>query len=346
MWRMSTLTIAVCVTTFCCAPQGAQSTADVGSLEGVDRPDLCRGIPAQGCCAGTTLIWCEAGQIQEVNCASKPACGWNGQVGSYDCGTDGGEDPAGVFLISCQEAESEDSDASEGQDAAVSLDTMSPDAELDLDIGAFEEDSDAVEDTGAISDLEEETVPEDDVVDPGETATDPCDGVECDMGFSCVEGECVAGDPCEGVECDEGFSCVEGECVEDVVVDPCEGVECAEGSTCVWGVCGEPGDACINEADLAVLQGDPEVGAKIKTCAMNCLADADPGTCATDCIVADTGLSGGCAGCYAGTFMCSVSNCLTQCMADPDPEPCVICQAEFCAADFLACTGIPLGGGE
>ena len=47
---------------------------------------------------------------------------------------------------------------------------------------------------------------------------DACDGITCDEGYECVDGECVAivVDPCEGVECDEGFECVEGECVEVV----------------------------------------------------------------------------------------------------------------------------------
>ena len=206
-------------------------------------------------------------------------------------------------------------------------------------------------DTGTTTDVVDDTaVPEDDTGVPDEDiAVDPCEGVECEDGFSCVDGECVEDvvvDPCEGVECEDGFSCVEGECVEDVVVDPCEGVECDEGSSCVWGECVVPGDGCTNEADMAVLKGDPEVSAKIKDCAMNCMAEEDKVTCATDCIVADTGLGADCAGCYTGTFMCSVASCLTQCLADPDSMPCVICQAEFCAGEFLACAGIPLGGGE
>ena len=197
---------------------------------------------------------------------------------------------------------------------------------------------------------EDTVVPEEDVVEPEEdVVVDPCEAVECDEGFSCVEGECVADvtDPCEGVECDEGFSCVEGECVEDAPA-PCEGVECDEGLICVAGECVEdvpPAGACTNEADMAVLQGDPTVGDTIKECAMGCLGNEDP-LCATTCIVDATGLSAGCSECYNGTFMCSVDNCLAQCVADPNSDACVACQAEHCAEDFLACAGIPLGDGE
>jgi hypothetical protein len=63
---------------------------------------------------------------------------------------------------------------------------------------------------------------------------DPCEGVECPEGQTCVDGECVAQDPCEGVECPEGQSCVDGECV---AADPCEGVTCDTCQECVDGEC-------------------------------------------------------------------------------------------------------------
>jgi hypothetical protein len=74
---------------------------------------------------------------------------------------------------------------------------------------------------------------------------DPCEGVTCDEGEVCVDGECVVDDPCADVVCDEGQSCVNGECVED---DPCAEVTCSEGETCVDGEC------------LADVAGDPAAG--------------------------------------------------------------------------------------
>jgi len=64
--------------------------------------------------------------------------------------------------------------------------------------------------------------------------SDPCLGVVCTNGLTCVDGECVPEDPCAGVNCDEGETCVNGECVPD---DPCAGVNCDEGETCVDGEC-------------------------------------------------------------------------------------------------------------
>ena len=65
---------------------------------------------------------------------------------------------------------------------------------------------------------------------------DPCDGVECGEGQSCVDGECVDDAPaaCDP-ECGEGQSCEDGECVDDApaACDP----ECGEGQSCVEGEC-------------------------------------------------------------------------------------------------------------
>jgi hypothetical protein len=78
---------------------------------------------------------------------------------------------------------------------------------------------------------------------------DPCEGVTCDPGETCVDGVCVPVDPCEGVTCDPGEVCEDGVCVPE---DACAGVTCATCETCVEGVC-EP------------LVGDPVVGAAFYT---------------------------------------------------------------------------------
>lgn|GEM_PF-472999 len=44
---------------------------------------------------------------------------------------------------------------------------------------------------------------------------DPCDGVTCNAGETCVDGTCVSNDPCVGVTCNAGETCVDGTCVPD-----------------------------------------------------------------------------------------------------------------------------------
>jgi len=78
---------------------------------------------------------------------------------------------------------------------------------------------------------------------------DPCEGVTCDPGQTCVDGDCVAVDPCEGVTCDPGQVCEDGACVPE---DACAGVTCPTCETCAEGLC-EP------------LVGDPVVGAAFYT---------------------------------------------------------------------------------
>ncbi len=100
---------------------------------------------------------------------------------------------------------------------------------------------------------------------------DPCEGVTCDPGETCIDGVCVPDDPCEGVTCDPGETCVDGACIPD---DPCAGVTCDPGEVCVDGEC-VPEDACAGvtcatcetcaEGVCEPLVGDPVVGADFYT---------------------------------------------------------------------------------
>ena len=103
------------------------------------------------------------------------------------------------------------------------------------------------------------------------------------------------------------------------------------------------GGLCINEADLAIIETEVVTPAA-QECGIGCLADADPRTCSIDCIVADTGISEDCAGCYGDIVACSIEFCLAACATDPTGEECGTCQAENCVPAFETCSGIVTDG--
>ncbi|UCC32517.1 MAG: cytochrome c [Phycisphaerales bacterium] len=115
------------------------------------------------------------------------------------------------------------------------------------------------------------------------TNGDPCDDVTCEVGESCVDGECIPDDPCADVTCDPGTVCVDGECVPE---DLCADVTCPTCETCVDGVCeplqGDPvaGDAFYAANSCAACHGDNAEGA------------FGPSLIGTDCITNYNELSG------------------------------------------------------
>ncbi len=109
-------------------------------------------------------------------------------------------------------------------------------------------------------------------------------------------------------------------------------------------------DLCTNEADLAIVtsedvdpdeEGNQTVTSIAQDCGISCIGDADSRQCSIDCIVAATGVSELCSGCYGDVVACSIQNCLGSCGTDPGGEACGTCQAENCLDDFYVCTGLP-----
>ncbi|MFH1530902.1 MAG: C25 family cysteine peptidase [Pseudomonadota bacterium] len=67
--------------------------------------DPCVGVGFEGCCNGTTLHYCDANHVMEVDCAAQGlVCGWMDNVGWYDCTTQVLEDPSGEHPLWCDTA--------------------------------------------------------------------------------------------------------------------------------------------------------------------------------------------------------------------------------------------------
>ena len=65
-------------------------------------PQKCGKLPAQGCCGGDMLDYCQNGYKQTLDCKSNAKCGWNAAKSKYTCGTSGTQDPGGKYPISCK----------------------------------------------------------------------------------------------------------------------------------------------------------------------------------------------------------------------------------------------------
>mgnify|MGYP001264899088 CR=1 FL=1 len=122
---------------------------------------------------------------------------------------------------------------------------------------------------------------------------------------------------------------------------------------------GGPGDgagdttsagACLGAGDTAAL-GSADLDAEIPTCVKALVTggkgpqDPDFPQLVSACLVKSTGLTTGCADCYAHFADCSAEQCLAQCIADPTAKQCVDCRcgisaATDCVGALVSCTGV------
>ena len=79
------------------APAQGQECSAGAKVEAVE----CGWVGFEGCCDGERLLFCEGGMLCARDCAGLPHCGWNGNMGYYDCGTAGQEDPGGTHPAAC-----------------------------------------------------------------------------------------------------------------------------------------------------------------------------------------------------------------------------------------------------
>jgi agmatine/peptidylarginine deiminase len=268
-----------------------------GGGGGVDDP--CDGIGYEGCCDGTTLKYCDNGEIKGGGCGGQ-GCGWDGENGYYDCGGSGA-DPSGTFPISC-DADTPCEPTCEG--AACGSDGCGGSC------GACPDGS-ACNGSGQCA----------------PTCTPSCDGVACGSdgcGGSC--GACAEGQSCESGQCEDapspcGDLTYEG-CCDGTVLKWCQNNEplsqtCDQ--SCGWNteygyLCGETGE-------------DPS-GAFPLACPGSCVPDCSDKACGDD------GCGGSCGACTAGT-VCETN----QCVAGPCQPNCdgANCGPDGCGGSCGTC---------
>jgi agmatine/peptidylarginine deiminase len=281
-------------------------------------PTGCGDVTFEGCCDGNLLQYCENNTLTQQMC-NPGTCGWDGQGGYYNCGTNGSSDPSGDNPKDCDGGCTPDCAGAEcgGDGCGGSCGTC----------------------TGA------ETCQNGQCVAPctpnctnKECGGDGCGGVcgTCPAGQTCEAGLCAAipsecGDItfegcCDGNQllwCEDGaiqsFNCQGGSCGWDAqdgyyncgtngAADPsgqhpkdcddlgcqadCTDKECGgDGCGGVCGLCG-PGETCTGGA-----------------CVADCVSDCAGKNCGPD------GCGGSCGTCGAGDI-CEAGLCTTP------PDPC------------------------
>lgn len=102
-----------------------------------------------------------------------------------------------------------------------------------------------------------------------------------------------------------------------------------------------PGQGCVecSPADLALMASDPGVINPAQPCLISCGSAQDPQQCFSDCL-ADNGLSGACADCFAAYAYCLTASC-PICQEQPESPACLACQGNSgCNEAFMACSGL------
>lgn len=99
---------------------------------------------------------------------------------------------------------------------------------------------------------------------------------------------------------------------------------------------------CGNHADLLIIRNDLTNGLakKVQNCDLNpkYMFDHDK---LVKCITTTTGVTPGCANCYAENNGCIINNCLKQCMNGNTPA-CITCNDDKCYPAMGKCMGLPI----
>ena len=284
-----------------------------GGLEcafGVCVADACGGITYDGCCDGSMLVYCDAGELVTQECGGG-GCGWVVTSKWYDCGGSGA-DPSGQIELDCNDygyppgcdgKECGDNGGGYSCGECPGGQSCSPQGKC----------SDCTPDCAG-----------------KECGDDGCGGNcgNCSAEENCVAGVCECKPDCEGLDCgpdgcggscgqcidpctDEPNShlCVEGVCGEPACCPHCEGKQCGDdgcGDTC--GQC-EAGFVCEEGTCIDDGTGQVDEGASEQ----DVISETDTGGNQQDVISeTDTGTGGGGGG--GGGGLCSTGSA-----GDPSP---------------------------
>ena len=94
--------------------------------------------------------------------------------------------------------------------------------------------------------------------------------------------------------------------------------------------------SCDNLDDMNALFALEDINGVMRDCAIDCMGKSE---CAADCVEDASGVSAGCADCFAGSISCTMDHCIFNCM-DATSEKCQTCQEEHCTDDFVVCAGL------
>jgi hypothetical protein len=133
-------------------------------------PNPCGTITFEGCCDGSSAIWCQDGAIQELDCATADPdagpmeCGWLVEQAYYYCGGSG-EDPSGTNALACpappEPPVDEDPKPDAGMGDAMNQDGGAPDVGPEKDVP----DKDVPDKDVPDKDVPDKDVPDKDVPD-------------------------------------------------------------------------------------------------------------------------------------------------------------------------------------
>ncbi len=113
-------------------------------------------------------------------------------------------------------------------------------------------------------------------------------------------------------------------------------------------------DQCLNEADLAIANGEPDPAGIAADCGILCAADPEASACTVSCMqdganlddddpdndIVGVPISDGCGSCYGDTVLCAIDNCFLVCLNGPDSEECATCRTDAgCDDVFRTCFG-------